>query len=184
MRGAQAILTKLSQMSMAATVTDWIQAFSAVAIVVLTYFLVRSTRQYAAANERMVQSIERDFAQRYRAIAELEAPVTKRDESLYSVDSVVTNKGLAPLRIDRVSVRIGTRELATQTSLSLAVGERRPIPSVRFSLKDLGLQHLKEGDCVDVVVKVEFRDFDGTPRALEVRPWTEYRNQASLTNPP
>src|SRR6266851_8243580 len=104
------------------SLTDWIQALSAVAIVFLTGALVYLTRQYANANDRMARALERDFTERYRPSPELDCHIVHRDEWLYSLESVLSNKGLAPLRFDTVRVTHGHRELSRLDNVILAAG--------------------------------------------------------------
>lgn len=158
------------------TLANWIQALSAAAIAVLTGVLVWLTRKYATANERMARSLERDFTERYRPYADLECEVVFRDSWVYSLEIRLANKGLSPLRIDRLLVRCGTMVFHEERALTLAVGETRAL-SVRFSLHDLALQTIHEGDKVELELSVEYRDLDNVTQRIVRYPWLEYRER-------
>jgi hypothetical protein len=154
-------------------ITQWIQAVSAFAIMVLTFVLVWLTRQYANANRSMAQSLERDFSERYRPRPELETEVVEKQSRVYSLEIRVANKGLAPLHLDRMYVGCGDKVLLDQRSLTLGVGETRPV-TVPLPLSDLMAETIAVGTTVPLVAEIEYRDLDNVTQRITRRPWAEY----------
>ncbi len=161
------------------TVTDWIQALSAVAIACLTFFLWRITKRYTAANERMAGALERDLRERYRSFLDVEVEVVYRDRWLYSLGIKLINKGLSPLRVSRIAVACGTKVFHEERDVILAVGETKHL-SVRFSLHDLAFQTFTEGEKVELEFSVEYTDPEEGPKKITRYPWLEYRERPHI----
>jgi len=164
-------------MSVDMKITDWIQALSAVAIVLLTAVLAYLTRKYADANVRMARAIERDFTERNRPSPELDYRIEHRDNWLYSLEVTLFNRGLSPLRLDNVRVTHGQREMLRHENLILSPGEVRGLPSLRFSLHDLAADRLEEGRPITLDLVVSYRELDGSVQQIVKQPWVEYRER-------
>jgi hypothetical protein len=158
------------------TITDWIQAISAAAIVILTVMIWWITRRTATANERMAAALDQEHRERYAPYLDVDATVVHRDSWVYSVEVSLANKGLSPLRIARVAVACGTRVFHEERDLILAVGETKG-HSVRFNLHDLAYQTITEGAKVELELTVEYSDPVAGAKKVTRKPWLEYRER-------
>ena len=156
-------------MSPSPSITDWIQAGGTLATLVVTVILVYLTFKSVTAAARMTQLAARDFKERNRAWLDLAVKVEFSAEWTYTLDIDIENKGLTPIRVDRLVVTAGPETLFETPTLILGPGQVRRA-TVRINLHDLAVLHLKEGQKVPVQVRAEYRESDLTPQVLVHEP--------------
>lgn len=155
-------------MAGSSSITDWIQAGSAVVTLLVTAVLVYLTWKSVTAAASMTQVAARDFKERNRVWSDLTVKVEFRADWTYALDVGLENKGLTPLRVDRLLVTAG-RPLLEKGPFVFRPAEEHHA-TVRVNVHELAWLHLKEGERVPVLVRVEYLDGDSTPQALVQEP--------------
>jgi len=101
------------------TLTDWIQAASALAIVVLTFFLVRTTRRYTEATLRMAQVMASDYEIRLAPVLSIADVATTREEHTCRL----TNAGTLPMLLHEVWIEYELPGTGPQQCRPATVGD-------------------------------------------------------------
>jgi len=161
--------TGATAMATSPSITDWIQASGAIATLVVTVLLAYLTRKSVAAAATMTEVAARDFRERHRVWLDMTVKTEFRAEWTYVLDIALENKGLTPLRVDRLAVVAGPETLHERVALVFRPGEERH-ETVRVNVHELAWLHVKEGERVPLKVRVEYRDGDSTPQVLVDEP--------------
>jgi hypothetical protein len=161
--------TGATRITTSPSVTDWIQAGGAIATLVVTVVLAYLTRKSVAAAAAMTEVAARDCRERHRVWLDMAVKTEFRADSTYTMDIALENKGLTPLRVDRLTIAAGRETLYERRALVFRPGEKRH-ETVRVNVHELAWLHLKEGERVPVQVRVEYRDGDSTPQVLVNEP--------------
>lgn len=156
-------------MAASSSITDWIQAGSAVVTLLVTAVLVYLTWKSVTAASDMTQLAARDFKERNRTWLDLTVKVEFSADWTYTLGIRIENKGLTPLRVDRLVVTAGPETLFETATLILGPGQERRA-TVRVNVHELAWLHLKEGQKVPVQVRAEYRESDSTPQVLVHEP--------------
>ncbi len=86
------------------TTTDWIQALSAVAIVILTGALVWVTLKYVNHTKRMANIMAQEFETKIRPLLEIENVHSDHREGGYLIKFYLSNYGVLPIKLDRLQL--------------------------------------------------------------------------------